>query len=81
MYAAQQRLTVAAFDDVIGTPAWRTSPTWFAVAEHDEVVPPDAERQFAQRMATTIEVDSSHVVMISHPDEGDDPHPFTVDTV
>ena len=52
------------------TPAWKTLPTWFAVAQHDEVIPPDAERQFAQRMgATTIEVDSSHVVMISHPDD------------
>ena len=52
------------------TPAWKTLPTWFAVAQHDEVIPPDAERQFAQRMgATTVEVDSSHVVMISHPDE------------
>ena len=51
-------------------PAWRSLPTWFAVAQHDEVIPPDAERQFAQRMgATTVEVDSSHVVMISHPDE------------
>jgi len=40
------------------------------VAEHDEVIPPDAERQFARRMgATTVEVDSSHAAMISHPDE------------
>jgi pimeloyl-ACP methyl ester carboxylesterase len=52
------------------TPAWKSSPTWFAVAQHDQVIPPDAERLFAQRMgATTIEVDSSHVVMISHADE------------
>jgi len=54
----------------MGPPAWRGLPTWFAVAQHDEVIPPDAERQFAKRMgATTVEVDSSHVVMISHPDE------------
>ena len=58
------------------TPAWKTLPTWFAVAQHDEVIPPDAERQFAQRMgATTVEVDSSHVAMISHPDEVTGPHP------
>ena len=35
-----------------------------------QVIPPDAERLFAQRMgATTVEVDSSHVVMVSHPEE------------
>ena len=70
MFAVQQPLAASTLDDVMTTPAWKTLPTWFAVAQHDEVIPPDAERQFAQRMgATTIEVDSSHVVMISHPDE------------
>jgi pimeloyl-ACP methyl ester carboxylesterase len=35
-----------------------------------EAIPPDAERQFAQRMgATTVEIPSSHVAMVSHPDE------------
>ena len=40
------------------------------VAQNDEVIPPDAERQFAQRMgADTIEVTSGHCAMVSHPDE------------
>ena len=40
------------------------------VATQDEAIPPDAERLFASRMgATTIEVPSSHVAMVSHPDE------------
>jgi hypothetical protein len=40
------------------------------VATNDEAIPPDAERQFAARMgATTVEVASSHVAMVSHPDE------------
>jgi pimeloyl-ACP methyl ester carboxylesterase len=70
MYAVQQPLAAATLDDVMGPPAWRSLPTWFAVAQHDQVIPPDAERMFAARMgATTVEVDSSHVVMISHPDE------------
>jgi pimeloyl-ACP methyl ester carboxylesterase len=70
MCAVQQPLAASTLDDVMGAPAWKGRPTWFAVAQHDEVIPPDAERLFAQRMgATTIEVDSSHVVMISHPDE------------
>jgi pimeloyl-ACP methyl ester carboxylesterase len=70
MYAVQQPLILTAFDDVMGTPAWKNLPSWFAVAEHDEVIPPDAERQFAQRMgATVVELASSHVVMVSHPEE------------
>jgi pimeloyl-ACP methyl ester carboxylesterase len=70
MYAVQQPLAVAAFEDVMGTPAWKNLPSWFAVAQHDEVIPPDAERLFAQRMgATVVELDSSHVAMVSHPEE------------
>jgi pimeloyl-ACP methyl ester carboxylesterase len=70
MFAVQQPLTISAFDDVMGTPAWKNLPSWFAVAQHDEVIPPDAERRFAQRMgATVVEFDSSHVVMVSHPEE------------
>jgi pimeloyl-ACP methyl ester carboxylesterase len=70
MCAVQQPLAAATLGDVMTTPAWKTLPSWFAVAERDEVIPPDAERLFAQRMgATTVEVDSSHVVMTSHPDD------------
>jgi pimeloyl-ACP methyl ester carboxylesterase len=70
MYAVQQPLAMSAFDEVMGTPAWTSLPSWYAVAQHDEVIPPDAERQFAQRMgATVVELDSSHVVMVSHPEE------------
>jgi len=70
MCAVQQPLAYSTLGDVMTRPAWKTLPTWFAVAEHDDVIPPGAERQFARRMgATTVEVDSSHVVMISHPDD------------
>jgi pimeloyl-ACP methyl ester carboxylesterase len=70
MYAVQQPLTMSAFDDVMGTPAWRSLPSWFLVAKNDEVISPDAERQWAERMgADTIEVDTGHVAMVSHPEE------------
>jgi pimeloyl-ACP methyl ester carboxylesterase len=70
MYAVQQPLHFSTLDDVMGTPAWRSLPSWYLVAQHDEVIPPDAERQFAQRMgADTIEVASGHCAMISHPEE------------
>ena len=70
MYAVQQPLTMSAFEDVMGTPAWKSLPSWYLVAQNDEVIPPDAERQFAERMgADTIEVESGHCAMVSHPEE------------
>jgi pimeloyl-ACP methyl ester carboxylesterase len=70
MHAVQQALAGSAFGDVMGTPAWKLVPSWFLVATQDQAIPPDAERMFASRMgATTIEVPSSHVAMVSHPGE------------
>jgi pimeloyl-ACP methyl ester carboxylesterase len=68
MWAVQQALASSAFTDVMGPPAWKSLPTWYLVAQNDEAIPPDAERQFAARMgATTVEIPSSHVAMVSHP--------------
>ncbi len=70
MYAVQQPLAASALQDVMGVPAWKSHPTWFLVAQNDEAIPPDAERLFAGRMgATTVEIPSSHVAMVSHPDD------------
>ncbi len=70
LYAVQQPLATSAFGDVMGAPAWKTLPSWYLVAQNDEALPPDAERQFAARMgASTVEIPSSHVAMVSHPNE------------
>jgi len=70
MYAVQQPIHSSTLTDAMTTPAWKSLPTWYLVATADEAIPPDAERLFAQRMgATTVEVDSGHVAMISHPAE------------
>jgi pimeloyl-ACP methyl ester carboxylesterase len=70
MYAVQQPLAMTALQDVMGVPAWKSLPSWYLVATNDEAIPPDAERQFALRMgATTVEIASGHVAMVSHPDE------------
>jgi pimeloyl-ACP methyl ester carboxylesterase len=70
MYAVQQPISMSAFDDVMGEPAWKSQPTWYLVAQNDEAIPADAERQFASRMgATTVEVPASHVAMVSRPAE------------
>jgi pimeloyl-ACP methyl ester carboxylesterase len=70
MYAVQQPLHASTLEDVMGAPAWKSLPSWYLVATGDEAIPPDAERLFARRMgATTVEVASGHVAMVSHPDE------------
>jgi pimeloyl-ACP methyl ester carboxylesterase len=70
MYAVQQPLAGSALGEVMGVPAWKSLPSWYLVADGDQAIPPDAERQFAKRMgAMTVEVPTNHVAMVSHPDD------------
>jgi pimeloyl-ACP methyl ester carboxylesterase len=70
MAVTQKPLSSSAFKATTKAAAWRTVPTWFVVAQHDNVINPDLERFFAKRMgATTTEINSSHVVFMSHPKE------------
>jgi pimeloyl-ACP methyl ester carboxylesterase len=67
LYAVQQPLAASAFDDVMTVPAWKLVPSWYLVAQDDQALPPDAQRMFANRMgATTVEVPSGHLAMVSH---------------
>jgi pimeloyl-ACP methyl ester carboxylesterase len=53
--------------EVEGT-AWKSKPSWYIMAKNDRTVHPDLERFVAARMrATTVEVASSHVPMLSQP--------------
>jgi len=70
LYAVQQALASSAFTDVMSTPAWKSLPSWYLISQNDEALPPDAQRQLAARMgAVTVEIPSSHVAMVSHPQE------------
>src|SRR2546423_12807958 len=70
MYAVQQPLAATALQEVMGVPAWKALPSWDMVANGDQAIPPDAERLFARRMgATTVEVPTNHVAMVSHPQD------------
>jgi len=69
MYAVQQPILASSFGEVMGTPLWKKLPAWYLVSKNDKAIQPDLERFFARRMeATTMEIDSSHVAMVSHPD-------------
>ncbi len=56
------------FNQKLDGTAWRSKPSWYIVATSDRTVQPELERFVAKRMnATTYEVDSSHVPMLSNP--------------
>src|SRR5262249_7052318 len=49
--------------------AWRSKPSWYAVSTEDRTINPDLQRFMAKRMgAKTIEVNASHVSLISQPE-------------
>ncbi len=49
--------------------AWKTKPSWYVLTTKDRTVHPDLQRFVARRMgATTVEVASSHVAMLSNPE-------------
>ncbi len=56
------------FNARVGGTAWRSKPSSYIVAKNDRTVHPDMQRFVAKRMgATTTEVASSHVPMLSNP--------------
>jgi pimeloyl-ACP methyl ester carboxylesterase len=68
VYATQGVPVVDLFNQKMKGAAWKTKPSWYIVAKNDRTVPPDCERLCAKRMgATTTEVESSHVPMLSKP--------------
>jgi pimeloyl-ACP methyl ester carboxylesterase len=70
MAASQRPAALQALFTPSGEPAWKTIPSWFVVASQDHTIPPEAERAMAARAgSTTVEIRSSHVVMMSHPGE------------
>jgi len=70
MSIIQRPLAAAVFTQVQTVAAWRTIPSWYVVARNDQAINPEQERFYASRMhAHTTELNSSHVVMISHPAE------------
>ncbi|MFF2846057.1 alpha/beta fold hydrolase [Streptomyces sp. NPDC058001] len=69
MAVGQRPVAAAGFAQNATKAAWKTIPSWFIVAKNDKAIAPDLERFEAKRAKShTVEVASSHVAMISHPD-------------
>jgi pimeloyl-ACP methyl ester carboxylesterase len=66
--ATQTPIATSAFGAKVSNVAWKTKPSWYIVARKDQAIAPDEERFFAKRMnATTTELETSHVPMLSKP--------------
>ena len=49
--------------------SWKSKPSWYILCKQDHTVHPDLQRWVSKRMgATVVEVESSHVPMLSKPD-------------
>ncbi len=69
LYAVQEPFERSLLAGKTSQAAWRSKPNWYSVSIDDRTIDPDLERFMAKRMnATTIEVKSGHLAMISHPD-------------
>src|SRR5690606_39941687 len=67
-YATQGEWAAKCTVAKISKAAWKSKPSWFIVGTNDNMINPDLERAEAEMLeATTIEIKSGHIPMVSHP--------------
>lgn len=70
VYATQTPASGEVFGAKTGVPAWKNKPSFYVLAKKDGAINPELERFMSKRIkAKTIELDASHVSMISKPKE------------
>ncbi|WP_405591353.1 alpha/beta fold hydrolase [Streptomyces sp. NBC_01092] len=70
LHAAQGPVAASLFPtSTTTTAAWRHKPSWYAVSAQDRTTSPDLQRFLAMRMrARTVELPTSHLSIVTHPD-------------
>ena len=69
LYAVQEPFHKELLTGKTTQASWRSKPSFYAVSTQDRTINPDLQRFMAKRMgAKTIEVNASHLSLISHPD-------------
>lgn len=69
MAAVQRPLAVQCIQEKAPVPAWKTTPSWFLVAEQDRMIAPETQRFMAGRMGATIRSHPvDHTPMYTAPD-------------
>ncbi|MFJ5035853.1 alpha/beta fold hydrolase [Streptomyces sp. NPDC088560] len=69
MASTQRPIALSAFTDKLTEAAWRDKPVYVLVGNQDRAINPSLERYEAKRAHArkTVEINSSHVSLISHP--------------
>ena len=67
--AVQRPIAVQCIQEKAPTPAWRTKPSWYLLAEEDRMILAETQRFMADRMGAKIESHSvDHSPMQTHPE-------------
>lgn len=70
LYAVQGRISDTLFAAKVKQAAWRSKPSFYQVSAQDRTINPDLQRFMAKRMgATTIELPTSHLGIVSRPQD------------
>lgn len=68
--SVMQPIQTKAFGEKVTTAAWRAKRSWYIRTEQDQMIDPRAQAMMAERAGAKLtNVKSSHVSMLSHPDE------------
>ena len=54
MAAVQRPIAVQCIQEKAPAPAWKTTRSWYLVAEEDRMIPPETQRFMAARMGATV---------------------------
>jgi len=69
IHATQGAVRGANFEQPVTVAAWTSKPSWYIVATQDRMIDPGAQRALAKKIhATTVELQTSHVPMVSSPE-------------
>ena len=69
IHATQGAVRGANFEQPVTVAAWTSKPSWYIVAAQDRMIDPGAQRSLAKKVrATTVELQTSHVPMVSDPE-------------
>jgi pimeloyl-ACP methyl ester carboxylesterase len=69
MSLSQRPIHSKCFGDEAGEPAWKHKPTWYQVSDNDLMIPPETQKEMANRMNAKkiVHLEASHASLASHP--------------
>jgi pimeloyl-ACP methyl ester carboxylesterase len=68
--AVQRPISVKSIQEPVTSPAWKTKPAWYLLAEEDRMIHPKTQRFMAERMKATIRSYAvDHIPLLTAPDK------------